>query len=199
MVFFPKKQVSSEIKYWWLNLIVGAILILVGLIIFSTPEACYFSLSALFAVVITLIGISQIYFSCKNKANLTSWSWYFTSGILDLLIGILFFWIPLFSLDIFPSLVAIWFVCKSIYGISLSIELKEYGVKAWGILLFTSLCVAILSIILIAYPAFRLINTITNTSTSFIMLGILMIIGAFSVKNLHKVPLKIINSYTSSL
>ncbi|HET7002317.1 MAG TPA: hypothetical protein VFI33_13435, partial [Puia sp.] len=54
------KEIKEAVKYWWLLLLTGLILVAVGIWVFRSPATAYLSLSILFGVSILTIGFFEI-------------------------------------------------------------------------------------------------------------------------------------------
>jgi uncharacterized membrane protein HdeD (DUF308 family) len=67
------KTIRESINYWWLILLSGVLLIIVGIWVISSPIESYLSLSLLFAWGILLTGIFEIIFAVSNRKSMDSW------------------------------------------------------------------------------------------------------------------------------
>ena len=61
------KTIESAIKYWYLPLIVGILLIVLGIWTLTTPLESYIMLSIVFAVGFLLSGILEMIFALGNR------------------------------------------------------------------------------------------------------------------------------------
>jgi len=61
------KTIENAIKHWYLPLIVGVLLIVLGIWTFTTPLESYIMLSIVFAVGFFLSGIFEMIFALPNK------------------------------------------------------------------------------------------------------------------------------------
>ena len=88
------KTIKNTVKHWYLPLIVGILLVIMGLYMFSIPQATYLSLVLFFSASFLVFGIMELVFAIQNKDNLDNWGWYLVGALLDLFVGIILFFQP---------------------------------------------------------------------------------------------------------
>lgn len=59
--------IEKTIKYWFVPLIMGGILVATGIFMLLVPMVTYLSLAGVFALIFFLSGVSDVYFSFKNR------------------------------------------------------------------------------------------------------------------------------------
>jgi len=94
------KTIESAIKYWYLPLIVGVLLIVLGIWTLTTPLESYIMLSIVFAVGFLLSGILEMIFALGNRHK--SWGWSLALSILSIIIGLLLVLNPAISMMTLP-------------------------------------------------------------------------------------------------
>src|SRR5216684_2551730 len=109
----PLEAAVNSIKHWYIPLIIGLVLILLGVYVFVTPLASYLTLSIVFSASFLVSGILQITFSIANSKELNSWGWYLAGGILYALFGILLVSRPEISITTLPFVVGFFVLFKS--------------------------------------------------------------------------------------
>ncbi len=177
-----KEMINKRLKYWYLNLITGGLLIALGIYIMRTPVASFLSLAWLISLGLLFSGVSETIYSISNRKNMTGWEWHLTGGVITFLLGL--------HLSIRPELTAIiicyyigfWVLFRSIMYIGTSIKIKDSGSKNWGLLLTLSVLGVLISFILLWNP------TITSVAISYwmgiglLLLGLVQISLAFILK-----------------
>jgi uncharacterized membrane protein HdeD (DUF308 family) len=179
-------NLKRTVKYWYLPLILGILFILIGIWIFMTPVASYFTLSVLFAFTFLFAGIIEVIYSISNRKYLNSWGWTLVSGIIGLLFGILLLATPEFSLLTLGLLVGISVFFYSIIALGRSFELRKYKVDEWGFAMIISIIGLILGILMIWNPLFGGFTIVIYTAISFITLGIFQIYLSNRLRKLRK-------------
>ena len=181
-----ENQIKKSIKYWYIPLILGILLILAGAWVFSTPLASYITLSLFFAVTFLVVGIFQIFHAVTNRNDLDGWGWYLIGGIFDLVLGILLISQIGATMLVLAFFVGFGVLFRSIMGIGHSIELKKFGAKDWGILLFFGILGVLFSFILIWNPIFAGLTVVFYTGMAFIMAGLFEIFVSLRLRKLKK-------------
>ncbi|PKG49781.1 HdeD family acid-resistance protein [Olleya sp. 1-3] len=174
---------QSTVKNWWITLLIGVLYIIAGVWVFQTPVASYVSLSIIFSVFIFISGGSQIVFSISNRHEISSWGWYLTGGILDLIIGLLLITHPLMTMAILPFYIGFWLLFQGFMAIGLSFQIKTFGILSWGWLLFLGCLIILFSFLLLANPIIAGLSIVYMTALAFISAGIFRIALAFNLKN----------------
>jgi uncharacterized membrane protein HdeD (DUF308 family) len=185
------QTIVASIKHWYIPLIIGVVLILSGILVFSTPAESYLTLSVMFSLSFLLAGILQIVFSLANSKELSSWGWYLAGGILYMLIGILLLSRPEISIVTLPFLVGFFVLYHSVNALGGAYDLKNLGVQNWGALAIIAVLGIIFSFILIWNPAFAGLSLVFWTGMSFISAGVAAIYISLQLKKIKNLPAKI--------
>ena len=108
-------------------------------------------------------GMFEIAFAISNKNNISSWGWYLTGGIVDLILGILLMANPGLSMSVLPFILAFWLMFRGFSATGYSLDLKRYGTRNWGWYMAFGILAIICSIGIIWQPgagAFTLVYLI---------------------------------------
>ena len=75
-----------------MSLLLGLLYIAVALCLLFAPVSSYVALSVIFSISILVQWRSGKFFlAAGNKKAISSWGWYLAGGIIDLLIGIIWY------------------------------------------------------------------------------------------------------------
>ena len=179
------KQIHSTLKYWYIPLLVGLFFVIVSIITFTSPQTSLLALALLFSLSFLFGGISEIIFSFANRKQLHNWGWALVFGIITTLVGFLLFTNPALSITTIALYVGFIILFRSISAISFAIDIKRYGSKNWGTLLFSGIVGAIFSFILIWNPLFAGMSVVILVALSFLFGGIFNIILSLQLRKLH--------------
>ncbi|HVY76493.1 MAG TPA: DUF308 domain-containing protein [Puia sp.] len=168
----PLQKAIDSVKHWYIPLIIGILLILLGIYVFSTPITSYLALAVTFSVIFLLSGILQVAFSIANRHTLHSWGWYLASGLLYTLIGLLLFSRPDISMATLPFVVGFFVLFQSANALGWAYDLKQLGVSSWGNLALFGVLGLILSFILLWNPVFAGLSLVIWTGAAFIFAGL---------------------------
>ena len=181
------KTIKTAVKQWYLPLIVGIILIVLGFYVLSTPVTSFLALSFVFSISFLFSGVAEIIFSLNNKNEIDAWGWYLTGGILNTLFGLLLLSNPAISLATLPFVIGFFAMFKSIQYLSFALDLKQYGIKNWGWILFFAILGILFSFILLWNPVFAGLTIVIWTGMAIISAGIASCILSFQLKKLKNI------------
>jgi len=177
------KTIRSSIKHWYIPLIIGILLILLGFYTISTPVAAFLTLAILFSWSFIISGILEIIFAVQNKDEV--------DGILYTLFGILLIANPLLSASTLAFIVGFYALFKSFQLLSFSFDLKNYGSKSWGWNLLFAILGIIFSFILLWNPLFAGFSLVIWTGMAISTVGFAACVFAFQLKSLKDIPSKL--------
>ena len=169
-------------KYWWVILVRGIILVLLGIAMFAWPKATLLVFVVLFAAYLFVDGIMAIFqgFSQRRDGEPSGWS--FTQGVLAILFGIAVLVWPDTIGKVIIYLIAIWAILAGIGGIAGGFRMKAVPGSGWGWFLAWGILALIFGIALIANPAAGILSILWLVAIWAIMAGIVFIVASFFVK-----------------
>ena len=115
------------------------------------------------------------------------WGWTLISGILDLVIGIYLFSYPLITMATLPLFLGFWLMFRSFYLMGIAFDLKSYGIKSWGGLLFGSVILLITALLVMYFPAAGAAGIIAVSGIALVAGGILNIMLALKFRDLKNI------------
>ena len=74
---------KRAVRYWWLLLIIGIALFVVGILVFVYPTQSYLGMSLLFGWLMLISGILEVVLSSVNKHFITGRGWMLAGGGYD--------------------------------------------------------------------------------------------------------------------
>ena len=178
----PLEAAAYSIKHWYLPLLIGLVLLLLGIYVFITPLASYLALSLIFSISFLVSGILQITFSIANRKELNSWGWYLAGGILYTLFGLILVGRPEISIVTLPFVVGFFLLFKSVNAIAWAYDLKNMGVPQWGSIAFVAVLGLIFSFILLYNPIFAGVSLVVWTGLAFVFAGFASILLSIQLK-----------------
>lgn len=179
-------ELKQEVKNWWISLILGILYVVVALSLMFSPFNGYAALSILFSISMLFSGLLEISFAVSNRKTVSSWGWYLTGGIIDLILGFYLIAYPLLSMEVIPFIIAFWLMFRGFSLFGYSMDLKRYGTKDWGWYIAFGVLSIICSLIILWQPAVGAIYAVYMISFAFLIIGFFRIMLAFELKNLHK-------------
>ncbi len=184
-------SIQNAIKMWFIPVIVGAIFIAVGIYSFTIPETAYEVLSIVFSISFIVAGIAEIVFSISNRKSLSNWGWILTLGIATLIVGILLIQNQGVALSILPYYFGFLLMFRSIAGITISLDMRDYGILDWGVLFALSILGLLFSFVLLWNPLFAGMTLVIWTGLAMIAVGAFSIYFGFKVRQFKNYPKKL--------
>lgn len=181
------KSIKESIVHWWLILLSGILLIIIGLWVIASPLASYLSLSLIFSWSILLTGIFEIVFALFNRKTMDSWGWIIASGILDLVIGFYLLSYPAISLTVLPFILGFWLLYRGGSAIGSAFDMKSYGDKNWGWFLFLGIAIIFFGMMVLVNPVFGAANIVIWTGCAFVFAGIFRIYLSLKLRKLKNI------------
>lgn len=169
-------------KYWWVLLVRGIILILLGIAMFAWPKATLWVFVVLFAAYLLVDGVMALFqgFS-ERKAGRPS-GWQFTSGALSIAFAIALLAWPDTIGKILMFIVGIWAILAGIGGIAAGFRMKQVPGSGWGWFLAWGILAAVFGIALLFNPAAGILSVLWLVAIWAIMAGIVFIFASFFVR-----------------
>jgi uncharacterized membrane protein HdeD (DUF308 family) len=178
-------------KYWWVILVRGIILVLLGIAMFAWPQATLLVFVVLFAAYLFVEGVMDIFqgFALRRDGQPSGWS--FTQGVLAIAFGIAVLAWPDTIGKVIIYLIAIWAILAGIAGLAAGFRMKSVPGSGWGWFLAWGVLALVFGIALIVNPAAGILSILWLVALWAIMAGIVFIIASFFVR---KVGDTIVNS-----
>jgi len=180
------KTIESPVKHWYLPLLMGIVLIMLGIWIWMNPASSFIALAFLFGLTLLGTGIIEIVSAILERARLRGWVWKLTVGIINLLLGVFVTARPDITFVVLPVYVAFAVMLRAFSSIGWSLELREYGVSDWWAFLLTGVIGSLLALVLGLGPAFSSLPPVYFMAAAFILVGVFQIYLALVLRKLRK-------------
>lgn len=161
------------LKYWWLLLVLGIIMIVLGAAIFIFPLFSYITMSLLFGITILISGIFYMVMSASK--TLKGRGWLFVAGLIELLFGIFLTLWPAVSAAVLPYILGFWLLFKGFTLIGIGADMSDVKGSGWGWSILWALAMIICAFIIIIYPI------IFGVEAVIIWVGISCLVAGFSL------------------
>ena len=164
-------------KLKWSSLIMGTLLLIVAVIIFSYPVKNFYTLTWLIGLFILINGVIQLLFRRFARALAGSGSGLIVViGIIDIIFGLLVIFNVGASSTFFIFMFAAWFIVSSIIGL-MTIS-KQSRLK--GLSIIVNVLGLLLGIILLFNPMMGMILVSTMIAITFAILGVTYVIDGLA-------------------
>ena len=180
------KQIKQSVKHWYIHLIIGLIFIATGIWVFTSPVHSYVALTVVFSISFLLSGIMEIFFAVSNSKVLDNWGWTLALGIFTALIGVMLLANPAISALTLPLYVGFMLMLHSFWAIGSAFDLKDYGVKGWGISLFIGILGVVFATLIIIRPVIGGMTIVIWTGLALIASGAFNLFLSNKMRKIHK-------------
>jgi len=179
---------QSARSLWWLVLIRGILLVVLGVLAFLQPIQAVVIFTLVVGIYAIADGILVIVASIATRKQYSGWGWLLAQGVLTILAGLIIVALPGFT-GAFGILAIVWFLVFStlIGGVfELVAAFKHHGSsRGWGIAagVVDILFAILLAVLIFTSPAGTILATIWLIGVGAIVFGITFIVGAFRLRS----------------
>ena len=164
---------KQAIRYWWLLLLTGIALFIIGLVVFLYPAQSYLGMSLMFGFLIFFSGLFQIILSAGNKHYMTGRGWMLAGGIIEVILGVI--------------VLAFWLLFRSFSAIGLGSDMNAMNVPGSGWTIVSGVLLLLLSMWILFQPIlFGTAAVIIWVGISLLFAGMSACIFAFQLRDVHK-------------
>ena len=118
-------------KFWWLEIIRGVILIIIGVMAFRNPIGAMVGLAFYIGLSMLFIGIAHIFMAIAVRNVYENWGWRLAGGIIEILLAFILLSNPLITASTLPFLVGFWIIIYGAMALVNSFSTKKEGGSNW--------------------------------------------------------------------
>lgn len=123
---------KQTIRYWWLLLAAGIVLLAMGVITFVYPQQSYMGMAILFGWLMLLTGMLQVAVASTSSHFVTGRGWMLAGGIIEIALGIILVFNIALSAASLPIFLGFWLMFRGFSAIGLGGDLSAMGVRGSG-------------------------------------------------------------------
>ena len=143
---------KQAVRYWWLLLIVGIVLLAVGILVFVYPAQSYLGMSLLFGWVMLFAGILEVIVSASNRHYVTGRGWMLAGGIIEIVLGIILIFNVAISAATLPIFLGFWLLLRAFSAIGLGSDLNALQVAGSGWTIFCGILLMLCALWILFQP-----------------------------------------------
>lgn len=164
---------KRAVRYWWLLLIIGIALFVVGILVFVYPAQSYLGMSLLFGWLMLVSGILEVVLSSANRHFVTGRGWMLAGGIIEIVLGIILIFNVALSAATLPIFLGFWLMLRGFSAIGLGGDMSAMQIAGSGWTIFTGILLVLCSLWILFQPL------VFGTSAVIVWVGIsLLFAGA---------------------
>ena len=130
---------KRAVRYWWLLLIIGIALFVVGILVFVYPTQSYLGMSLLFGWLMLISGILEVVLSSVNKHFITGRGWMLAGGIIEIVLGIILIFNVALSAATLPIFLGFWLMLRAFGAIGLGSDMGAMQIAGSGWTIFSGI------------------------------------------------------------
>lgn len=157
----------------WLA-IAGILLVALGVVCICKPAATLFTAAWLIGCFTLIAGIAKLVFTFKTQAFLPNSGSRMLSGLLQVIIGIIFLGNNIFVAFSLPVIFAMWVLIEGVLIAVQSFDYKQVGFPSWWVLLLLGIAGAVLGVLGLKNP-----DVTAATLSTLIGIGIIALGAAY--------------------
>jgi len=170
------QKTAKAINNWWLPLLLGLGLILLGIWVLRNPGGTLEGLAIFFSIMLLFSSAASIIFSITNRDVLDGWGWNLAGGILELFIAIVLLNNPNAAILAVNFLIGFWVMFRGILLISFATEMRDHHISNWGWTLAGGILTSILAFCIFIDPLVGAISVAFLIGAALILAGLLHVI-----------------------
>ena len=176
---------KEAMKYWWLILIKGIILILFSFFIFGHPVSALIGLALYIGITLLVTGILLIITSLSIRGSDDQWGWKLAEGIVDVIFAFILLSNPAVTASVFPFVVGFWMIFYGVMLFSGSFSAKKAGDNNWWVGLLGGILTVIFGYIIMTDILTGAIAITFWIGAGFLLFGIVNVFIALRLKRLN--------------
>lgn len=178
---------EQPVGRWWLALLVGIFAIAVGFIVLINPAESYFAVALWLGVSVFVSGLLTLLLALSTDNYFVHRGWIIFVSVLDIIIGILLMFNILLSETMLPLIFGLWLLYRGISTMMQGLDLKQYGVRDAGWVIFGSAIVIAISLAVLWLPTTVGVGAVVVTvAVAFIIFGVTQISLSSRLCGVHR-------------
>lgn len=169
---------KRAVRYWWLLLIIGIALFVVGILVFVYPTQSYLGMSLLFGWLMLISGILEVVLSSANKHFITGRGWMLAGGIIEIVLGIILIFNVALSAATLPIFLGFWLMLRAFGAIGLGGDMGAMQIAGSGWTIFSGILLLLCSLWILFQPL------VFGTTAVIVWVGISLLFAGVAASSL---------------
>lgn len=178
---------KRAVRYWWLMLIIGIALFVVGILVFVYPAQSYLGMAVVFGWLMLLSGILEVVLASVNRHFVTGRGWMLAGGIIEIVLGIILIFNVALSAATLPIFLGFWLMLRGFSAIGLGGDMSAMQIAGSGWTIFTGILLVLCSLWILFQPlVFGTTAVIVWVGISLLFAGAAACSLAFQLQRAHR-------------
>ncbi len=175
----------NAIRYWWLGPLLGAIIFIMGIVVFMHPGESYAALAIVFGLLILFSGIVQLFLGI-NMPRHTGRGWLIASGAIEIILGIILTFNIGLSALVLPFFLGFWLLFRGMTVIGTASQMRHEGIPGTGWTIFWAVMLIITAFLVLIFPAVGAGALVLWLGISFMFAGLALIFLGIQLNGMRK-------------
>lgn len=186
-----KKSINERSEHligsWWMSILVGIVAVVIGFIVMINPTQSYFTFTLWLGLVMVITGIIGMAQSLSSHNYFVRRGWIVFAYLLDIFIGIVLMSNLVLSAFMLPVILGVWLLYRGITALIMGLDLKGYGVRDAGWVIFGSAIIIAISLAVLWLPDTLGVEVVVLfVAIAFIAFGATQISLAYRLYDVHR-------------
>lgn len=178
---------KRAVRYWWLMLIIGIALFVVGILVFVYPAQSYLGMAVVFGWLMLLSGILEVVLASVNRHFVTGRGWMLAGGIIEIVLGIILIFNVALSAATLPIFLGFWLMLRGFSAIGLGGDMSAMQIAGSGWTIFTGILLVLCSLWILFQPlVFGTTAVVVWVGISLLFAGAAASSLAFQLQRAHR-------------
>jgi len=177
---------KDTFKYWWLILIKGIILILLGFFVLGNPVGALVGLVLYIGISLLLTGIFLIAAALSLRKVEDNWGWRLAEGIMDVLFAFVLLANPGVTAATIPFVVGLWLMVSGVIIFINAFGAKKDGVPEWWLGLISGILTVLIGYFITANILAGAIAVTIWIGIGFLIAGLVTAGISFRLRKVYK-------------
>lgn len=178
---------KQAVRYWWLMLLIGLVLVALGILVFAYPAQSYTGMAVLFGWAILVSGIAEIVISASNSHFVTGRGWMLAGGIIQLILGLILIFNIALSAAILPVVLGFWLLFRAFSTIGLGSDMRALEVAGSGWTIFSGVLLLLCALWLLFQPlVLGTVVVVAWVGVALLFGGLAALSLAFQLRSSHR-------------
>lgn len=165
---------KQAVRFWWLSLIIGIALFILGILVFIFPAQSYLGMSLLFGWVMLVTGILEVVLSTTNRHFVTGRGWILAGGIIEIILGLILIFNIALSAATLPIFLGFWLLLRGFSAIGLGGDMNALEVAGSGWTIFAGVLLVLCALWVLFQPL------VIGTTAVIVWVGVSLIFAGIA-------------------
>ncbi len=182
---------KQAVRYWWLMLLIGIALLVLGILVFVYPAQSYVSMAVIFGWAMLAAGILETVISTANDHFVTGRGWMLASGIIQIILGLILIFNVALSAAMLPIVLGFWLLLRAFATIGLGGDMRALEVSGSGWTIVSGVLLLICALWMLFQPlVFGTTVVIVWVGIALLLAGIAAITLSLQLHAAHRCAVK---------